>query len=443
MLAALIVLTQSRGSLVAAIAGAVAAIVLTPERGRLLAALGAVAAVTAAGLPVLARVYVTGPDGRAGPLVAAAVAIAAAAALLLAAGIASARLDARFREGAGRRPGRRWIVLGVVVALGAALWGASLDTRLSEGAGTGRYDFWQVSAEQLLEHPLQGAGAGNFAHDYARERDGREQPLYPHSVIWGTLGQTGLVGAVLLSGFFVAGFGSGFRGGEAQRAIAAAALAGAAAWLAQASIDWLWELPAVTAPAIAMLGVAAALGRDRTASVRVPAVWGVALAAVVAVAAASYALPALAARDVELAVRDGDAGRLDSARRLNPLSETPDLVAGVLALRAGDPGAARAAFARAVEREPGDWYAQTQLALAELAGGRRAVAIERLRLAARLNPLEPVIPAALAAAREGADPPSDVAARLDDDAVRAPLGRRPIDCRPVLGMGISCPGPPR
>ena len=113
---------------------------------------------------------------------------------------------------------------------------------------------------QFARHPLQGAGADNFAHDYVRERRRREEPLYPHSIVFRTLGQTGMVGVVLLTAFLAAAF-AGVRATDAlRRARAVAALIATTAWLAHASLDWLWELPAVAAPAIAWLGLVAGLG---------------------------------------------------------------------------------------------------------------------------------------------------------------------------------------
>jgi O-antigen ligase len=405
VLAELVVLAQSRGSLLAGAAGLGAALALVAQRGRLLVALAAVAVPVVLTLPVLARVYAH----EGGAVTGAAVAIAVTAAVLLAAGLASGWLD-------GRAPHRRvragWPAAGAAALAGVALWASTMDTRLTEGAGTGRYDFWRVAAGQLARHPVQGAGAGNFAHDHLRERRGREEPLYPHSVVIGTLGQTGLVGGLLLAGFLAAGFAGGRASAcPARRAVAAAALVSVAAWLAQASIDWLWELPAVTAPAMGLLGLAVSLGRAD--DVPLPRAAGPAVA-VATLAAASYVAPALAARDVERAVREPAeaAALLDRARRLNPLSPTPDLVAGALAVHAGDERRARSALRRAAAREPEEWWAQAQLARLDGDPVRR-------RLAAALNPL-------------GGAPGRDV--------VPGPLGRVPLDCRPVLGLGAGCAG---
>ena len=116
---------------------------------------------------------------------------------------------------------------------------------------------------------------------------------------------------------------------------------------------------------------------------------------------------------------------LERAHRLNPLSERADVVAGTLAQRDGDPEQARAAFQRALERNPHDWYVHLQLALL---AEERAEALAHLERARWLNPSElggfQAVPAA----------------DLDSLAVRGPLGRRPLDCRPVLGLESRCDG---
>jgi hypothetical protein len=55
-----------------------------------------------------------------------------------------------------------------------------------------------------------------------------------------------------------------------------------------------------------------------------------------------------------------------------------------------------------------------------------------------MNPLEPLIARALTAARQGAPAPPDVQQRLSLLTVQGPLGRRPVRCRPVLGLAAAC-----
>ena len=93
----------------------------------------------------------------------------------------------------------------------------------------------------------------------------------------------------------------------------------------------------------------------------------IAAAALVAIAAAvSLAVPWISARLTDSAASGWPDdpqeaySRLDTARDLNPLSARPDLVAGTIAIRDDDPTRAAAAFARAAEREPTNWYARIE-----------------------------------------------------------------------------------
>jgi hypothetical protein len=437
----LVVLCQSRGSLLAAGAALVLAVGLTRQRPRLLLALVVVGAGAVPTLPFLLDVYAGGTPG-ARTVAPAAVAILLSAAALMAVGVVAPRVRLT------RRPGRGLaLVLAaalIVAGLGAVVAGA-VGTRFAGGAGSGRYDFWRVAWSQLTRHPLRGAGADNFAHDYARERRGREEPLYPHSIEWRTLGQTGIVGALLLAGFFVAACATVRR--STADPMTVAALVSAAAWLAHATIDWLWELPALGAPAMACLGlVAARPGAPRARAAPPARGIGAALVGAGCVAAASYALPALAAGETERGVvewrRDPVAAqqRFERARELNPLSARADVIAGTLALDGGDVPAAERAFRRAAARDSGDWYAQTQLGVVYLRRARRDAALAALTRARRMNPNEPAIALALGAARAGQPLPPEVEARLAERAVPGPRERHSVDCRPVLGLGTRCPG---
>jgi hypothetical protein len=457
LLLALAILAQSRASLIGGGVALAVGLWFTRERVRLLIALAAVALTTSSALPVLLAVY-RSPDHAHGALVRAAFAIAISVAVLFAAGAGSVRLDRRRTVPRGLV---RWsaaltaaaVVLAAAVAIARpAPVSAGLSSRFTGGVESGRYDLWRVAAGQLARHPLLGAGAGNFAHDYARDGRARQEVLYPHSLEWGVLGQTGLVGGALLAGFLAAAFAVLASVDPARRALAVAALAAAAYWVAHASFDWLWELPAVTAPAIACLGLAVGLAlRDPPAGRR--RLVGAALVVAGAVAVVSLALPALAAREVERAARiwggDPAAGlrAIESARRLNPLSARPDAVGGALAR---DPVTARRELTRALARDPRDWHAEAELGVLALEAGRRAEALARLDRARELAPRAPAIAVALRAAEPGEVAerptaqatrravPAGVEAELARLAVPGLLGRRPVTCRPVLGLAAAC-----
>ena len=89
-------------------------------------------------------------------------------------------------------------------------------------------------------------------------------------------------------------------------------------------------------------------------------------------------------------------------------------------------------------RNPNDWYVHLRIALLDAAAGRRAEALIELERAEVLNPLEPTIQAAKNDLLAGQPVPQQLLLRIDRLAVRSPLGRRPVDCHPILGIASSC-----
>jgi O-antigen ligase len=110
------------------------------------------------------------------------------------------------------------------------------------------------------EHPLKGLGSGGFRVVWLRERPVREGALEVHSLpleMAVELGIPGVLGLGLLIG------GVGVAGGRAlsrRASIAPGACAATAVWLMHASIDWDWQVPAVTLPALVMAGALVAAG---------------------------------------------------------------------------------------------------------------------------------------------------------------------------------------
>lgn len=262
--------------------------------------------------------------------------------------------------------------------------------------GTGRYDFWVVAWDLFESRPLTGIGAENFQEEYLRHGISGEKPRFPHSLEMGVLSQTGLVGFLLFAGAIgaagVAAFRGAVRAGPAAGAAAAGAIGSFAYWFFHASVDWFWEFAALTGPAIALLGLAGALGSRRTElgddGARAPR-W-IAIAGLTLVVFACAA-PWLSAREGDRAAEQwrsdlgGAYARLDRARALNPLSPQPDLIAGTIALRVEDQAEARRRFRAALERQPRIGYALFELGLLAAEHGRREEAIRLLTRAAREN----------------------------------------------------------
>jgi hypothetical protein len=441
LLATLAYMTQSRGWLIALPVAALAYFVLVPGRLRGLVAMAAVA------LSVLAIKSTTGAvyDGAAGENLArlldeAVRASLLAAAALAVAGLVLAVIDSRIeppRALASRIPG--WAPLAAVVALlGATLLVFAVvsgprdrletvwadfktnaepprpgESRFASG-GTNRYDFWTVAWDLFREHPVRGVGVENFQEEYFLRGSSGEEPRFPHSLPLGVLSQTGLVGALLLGGALalalIAAAGA-WRGPPGRTAAAAGALAVFAPWAAQASIDWFWELAALTAPALAMLGAAAAVGagppgvRPNAPRRLSPALF---LAPLALVLALIFGATWLAARDVDAASngwRTDDAAAfrlLDRAAALNPLSPRPYLVEGTIALDLDRPDQARSAFEAALERDSDDAYALLELGLLASQAGETQRAESLLVRHSRLRPRDPIARQVAARARRGA-----------------------------------------
>ena len=117
-----------------------------------------------------------------------------------------------------------------------------------------RYDYWRIGLGAFGREPVLGVGAGGFRYEWLRERPVDEGVREAHSLELGMaadLGLPGLLGLVVM----VAGVGrAGRRALAGERPLAAGCCAASMVWLLHASIDWDWEIPAVTLPAIVMAG---------------------------------------------------------------------------------------------------------------------------------------------------------------------------------------------
>lgn len=283
---------------------------------------------------------------------------------------------------------------------------SSKASYLTSGFSSNRYDLWRVALREIARQPIQGVGSDNFAVDYVRERRSHEEPLYAHSIELKIVAQTGIVGGVLFLGFLAANVTVWIRrwarGSRFSRGLRAVCMVAFAYWLVHGSIDWFWELPGLAAPAFAFLALSVSIdrlprrgpaGNPRVARAAATVGLGAVVAAVVSLAA-----PWLAAKEVQAALhqwQDRPAeslDRLERARRLNPLSDQPDVLAGVIASKHGDTRRMAEAFRRALERNPYNWYAHLELGVAYAGLGRRGDALRELARAARLNPREPTIP---------------------------------------------------
>jgi len=284
-------------------------------------------------------------------------------------------------------------------------------SRFTGSLGTDRYQQWRIAWSEFVDHPVAGIGSDNYAAPYLLQRDDNlHEPFYPHSTPLRLLSQLGVIGTALFLMFIGIAVWLALR----RRARAPAALSAASAaalamfgyWLMHGSLDVFWETPTLAAPALGLLGAAAApipqtpdgLPDGRRRASRLPRAAAVALTALAAAAACaalvlpwlsdSYSRSAAAVwrEDPELAY-----SRFELAAELNPLSGQPLVRKGLIAAALGDDKEARRSFERALEREPTSWYAHLQLALLAASAGRNEEAAAEVRRARALNPQDPLL----------------------------------------------------
>ena len=160
-----------------------------------------------------------------------------------------------------------------------------------------------------------------------------------------------------------------------------------------ASVDWDWEFPVLTLVAIA--GAIAITGSGEARPPRSERMRVALLVLVVALVPLAV-LGGLGARAEAASVdaadqRDYERAAYEARRaeRLAPWSVEPLLLLGRAQAAAGDRGAARATFERALRREPGNWRLWYELAAVSSGAERRAA----VREARALNPLESLLDA--------------------------------------------------
>jgi hypothetical protein len=261
-----------------------------------------------------------------------------------------------------------------------------LQRRLLSVSGNGRGDYWHVAWEMARDEPLLGTGAGSFEAHWLQERPVSFHARDAHNLYLETLAELGVLGLALL----IATLALPLVGvSQARRVTLGPAAAGAfIAYLLHAAIDWDWEVPAVTLPALfcaaallASRSPAVLTGRGRVVALALAApVLAVALVAHVGNRATAASIAALDRGDPDRA--------LAQARRAiewAPWSDEPWQLRGEAELLLEDDAAARRSLARALELDPESWSSWYDLALVT-SGAARARALAEVK---RLNPLSP------------------------------------------------------
>ncbi|WCB94699.1 hypothetical protein DSM104299_03438 [Baekduia alba] len=277
-----IYLTFSRGALAATAAGLVVLLAFVPSYTQLRAIAitveaGIIGCAIAAASPAVRTLHGSHPA-----LQGAFVLVALLAVMALAAGVQrwAAVVEGERRTRMGRIPLPRhhgWVaaflvaamlVVPVAVAAGGDTpsstdprFGAS-TSRLAS-ADSPRYHYWKVAVDAFADAPVKGIGAGGFAVRWLEDRPVLQPARDAHSLEIETLAELGAVGGLLLA---LLGAGVVLSARDVIRREGTALIAGPAAALAayafHASIDWDWEMPALTLVGVALAGALLAASDD-------------------------------------------------------------------------------------------------------------------------------------------------------------------------------------
>jgi hypothetical protein len=273
-------LSYSRGAIAAAIIGLVVLVSATRSRSQAAAAgvalaASLVAALVSTGFPGVASLEGTLAEReRDGAIV-----LGLLLMMMPVAGLVQARLaraEPRGRLSNGRLLAQRALpTIGVAVFVIALL--GLVGSGLAEHDGSdprsdihgpgrltavdsSRYDYWRVGANALVHQPLIGTGSGGYRVVWLRDRTINDYVLEVHSLPLEMGVELGIVGLIAF-GLFVGGVVMAAR--RALRSapeLAAGPVAVFAVWFLHTSIDWDWQLPAVSLVALIAVGAIVAAG---------------------------------------------------------------------------------------------------------------------------------------------------------------------------------------
>jgi hypothetical protein len=135
--------------------------------------------------------------------------------------------------------------------------------------GSQREDAWRVALKAFGAHPISGLGQDNFSDYYTVHGRTGIELAWVHSWELRLLAHTGIVGFLALIAFLVAAVIAALRRrapkGSLRGVMAGIALLPLIVWLIHGSVDWFWEMPALSAPALAFLAMAGALTEEGNA----------------------------------------------------------------------------------------------------------------------------------------------------------------------------------
>ncbi len=236
----------------------------------------------------------------------------------------------------------------------------NLNQRLFSFSGSYRSELWHVAWEDYKDNSVLGSGPGTYEQYWDEHRPIQHKVRDAHNLYLEVLAELGPVGLLLL----LLALGAPLVASLAARGhpLVPAVTAAYAAYLVHASVDWDWEMAAVTLTALtcgAVL-VAAADRRDTPPLLLAPVRIGGVSAALLLAAVSFVGLvgaSALAAGDSALDEgRYGDArSQAHKATRWWRWSPDPWRLLGDTEAAQGELPAARASYRKAITKDGSDW----------------------------------------------------------------------------------------
>ena len=281
-------LSFSRGALAAVAGGLVFLVALAPQgRPQVRAALAVVAAsvlaaVVASRLPTVQSI----DPGERGDATEGLIMLGTLVVLALGAAFVVTRQPAERAAPAASLPVSR--ATAVLTVAGVLVVGGTLAAAVFEGKpegsspvrgadparlssiDTNRYRYWDVAISSWADKPIAGLGSGGFQVEWLKERDRVDKSGDAHSLYLETLAELGVVGFAFLMAFLGGMAAAVVRLHRRSPGAATALAGGLAAWAVHVGLDWDWEMPAVTLPAL-MLGAAAVAWSGEPATEAAPA----------------------------------------------------------------------------------------------------------------------------------------------------------------------------
>lgn len=264
---------------------------------------------------------------------------------------------------------------------------SSLNGHLFDLSGSGRTEFFHTAWQQASHHLALGGGAGTFDEYWFEHRRVSYTVHDAHSLYLETLSELGVPGLLLL--MLVLGVPLAALRRARRSPLASIAFAAYLAFLVHASLDWDWEMPALTLTALlcglALLALARQEGQPKPLPRRIRwlalggtgALIGVALLGLLGNAAVSASSKSTRADHLARA-----ASQARRAMHFAPWSSAPWRKLGEAHANSGDLAAARESFREAIRKDSRDWTLWFELADASRGAERRRALAE----ASRLNP---------------------------------------------------------